>query len=165
MNSSMNYKYKYLIIYMVSHFLSTSGTLMKKYFKLLKAAAENWLTLFKILFHHITENTWKNVANVRRDINYYILSIIILTAENDQHDPHCFWSLTGVTAPSSLQSMFFGNSTFAGSINAAEIRGLSDLNWVSMDLLKPFNVFTNSWWSWKSNYIILNKYVHIIYII
>jgi hypothetical protein len=30
--------------------------------------------------------------------------------ENDQHDPHCPWFLTGVTAPLALQSIEAGNS-------------------------------------------------------
>ena len=35
--------------------------------------------------------------------------------ENAQHEPHCFWFLTGVTAPSATQSIVSGGVTSAYS--------------------------------------------------
>jgi len=40
--------------------------------------------------------------------------------ENDQHDPHCPWFLTGVTAPLALQSTEAGNSpSFETTVSSA----------------------------------------------
>ena len=63
-----------------------------------------------------------------------------LTAENDQHDPHCPWSLTSVTAPCVRQSTDDGRAMFAGSIKNAACS-----LFVKFLPLKPFMTATNSW--------------------
>ena len=48
---------------------------------------------------------------------------MVLTDANAQHDPHCPWFLTGVTAPFSLQSTYSGSSPVkAGSMNKVVVK-------------------------------------------
>lgn len=42
-------------------------------------------------------------------------------AENDQHEPHYPWFLTGVTAPSDLQSTVYGISDLISAISAETV--------------------------------------------
>ena len=75
-----------------------------------------------------------------RDIDHLYLGLMKkLTVEKAQQDPHCPWSLTGVTTPLVRQSTLFGRGASASSPTkvAVALR-------VSLGILKPFIVDATS---------------------
>ncbi len=77
--------------------------------------------------------------------NREVMWLAELTALNDQQEPHWPWSLTGVTAPCSRQSTFFGGVKKAGSMNAVvSLATSSSIPFTNRDLRNPFMVETNS---------------------
>ena len=85
----------------------------------------------------------KSIVN---QLNSWIKKITSITAEKDQQEPHCPWSLTSVTAPWVLQSTETGGAALAGSMKKEPSPDL-----VKFLPLKPFMMETNSWWSWIKN--------------
>lgn len=90
-------------------------------------------------------------------------SEVVHTALKAQQEPHCFWSLTSVTYPLSLQSTLVGRSLTSGNRKKAE-------PWRGWEALKeprqPLEIrCLYSWFSWQDEGANFNVSIHHVILI